>query len=105
MKDWKKVLGGIAPTIATALGGPLAGTATKFLASSLLGKDEASESELEAAIIGAIRCMSASIQLAIARRDWSRVRSHGADLPVMPRIAGPTIRNEKPGAVEQRRAN
>lgn len=53
MKDWKKVLGGIAPTIATAIGGPLAGTATKFLASALLGKDEASEAELEAAVIGA----------------------------------------------------
>jgi hypothetical protein len=48
--SWKKIVGGLAPTIATALGGPLAGTATKYLANSLLGKDNATEDELAAAI-------------------------------------------------------
>jgi len=48
--DWKKVLGGIAPTIATALGGPLAGTATKFLANELLGDENA---DIEAAMLTA----------------------------------------------------
>ena len=52
MKDWKSIVGTLAPTIATALGGPLAGTATKFLSSALLGNENATEHDLEAAIIG-----------------------------------------------------
>ena len=52
MKGWKSLIGTLAPTIATALGGPLAGTATKFLASSLLGDENATQGDLEAAILG-----------------------------------------------------
>nr|WP_175582230.1 hypothetical protein [Phaeobacter sp. HF9A] len=48
-----QILGGIAPTLATALGGPLAGVATKALADKLLGRPEATPEEVEAAIIGA----------------------------------------------------
>ena len=51
--SWKETLGAIAPTLATALGGPLAGAATKFLASSLLGDEESSLEDIEAAVIGA----------------------------------------------------
>ncbi len=51
--DWKKTLGAIAPTLATALGGPLAGAATKFLASELLGDENASTEAIEAAVTGA----------------------------------------------------
>lgn len=50
---WREIVGGLAPTIATALGGPLAGTATKFLASKLLGKEEATNAELEMALTNA----------------------------------------------------
>lgn len=39
--DWKSTLGAIAPTIATALGGPLAGVATKYVAGKLLGDEDA----------------------------------------------------------------
>ncbi len=48
--DWKGLLGGIAPTIATALGGPLAGGAVKYLSNSLLGKEDATEEELSLAL-------------------------------------------------------
>lgn len=48
--DWKGLVGTIAPTIATALGGPFAGMATKALASKLLGKDDATEEELSTAL-------------------------------------------------------
>ncbi len=51
--DWKKTLGAIAPTLATALGGPLAGAATKFLAGSLLRDENASIDQIEQAVIGA----------------------------------------------------
>lgn len=40
------VVGAVAPTIATALGGPLAGTAVGFISKALLGKDMASDEEL-----------------------------------------------------------
>lgn len=51
--SWKDTLGAIAPTLATALGGPLAGAATKFLANSLLGNENADIEEIELAITGA----------------------------------------------------
>lgn len=48
--DWKKILGAVAPTLATALGGPLAGTAVKALAEKYLNKPDASEDEVAEAI-------------------------------------------------------
>lgn len=51
--DWKKIVGTVAPTLATALGGPLAGIAVKTIAAQLLGKPEATEEEVESAILGA----------------------------------------------------
>lgn len=38
--SWKSVLGSVAPTLATALGGPLAGMATKAITSSLFPEEE-----------------------------------------------------------------
>jgi hypothetical protein len=51
--DWKSIVGTAAPALATALGGPLAGVAVKTIATHLLGKPDAKEEEVEAAIIGA----------------------------------------------------
>jgi hypothetical protein len=51
--DWKAIVRGIAPTIATALGGPMAGLATRALSEKLLGKPDGSEDEISAAIAGA----------------------------------------------------
>lgn len=44
--DWESILGAVAPALATALGGPLAGTAASILGASLLGKSDASEAEV-----------------------------------------------------------
>lgn len=51
--DWKKIVGAVAPTLATALGGPLAGTAVKALAEKFLGKPDATEDEVADAIVAA----------------------------------------------------
>lgn len=51
--DWKSIVGAVAPTIATALGGPLAGIAVKTIASQLLNKPDATEDEVAQAITGA----------------------------------------------------
>lgn len=48
--DWKATLGAIAPGLATALGGPLAGAAVKVIADKVLGRPDASASEVAAAL-------------------------------------------------------
>lgn len=50
---WKAVLGQVAPTLATALGGPLAGGVVKRLAGALLGDEKASEDKVGDAILRA----------------------------------------------------
>jgi len=45
--SWKETLASIAPTLATAFGGPLAGAATKFLAGKFLGDENASLADVE----------------------------------------------------------
>jgi hypothetical protein len=50
MSDWKSILSQIAPTIATALGGPLAGAATAWVGNKLLGKPNATQDDIAAAI-------------------------------------------------------
>ncbi|MGB1191831.1 MAG: hypothetical protein ACPG3T_02815 [Pseudomonadales bacterium] len=53
MSEWKSILGGLAPTIATVMGGPAAGTAVGFITKKLLGKDGGSKEDLEKFILGA----------------------------------------------------
>lgn len=50
--DWKKVVGTVAPTIATMLGGPLAGAGVKILAGQLLGDENASQEQVAEAVAG-----------------------------------------------------
>lgn len=44
--DWKSIVGTVAPTIATALGGPLAGMATQAISNAVLGKPDGTHEEL-----------------------------------------------------------
>lgn len=48
--DWKSIVGTVAPTIAAALGGPLAGAGVRALSEAVLGKPDGTEKELAAAI-------------------------------------------------------
>lgn len=48
----RDIIATVAPTLATALGGPLAGIATRAIAGKLLGREDATIEELEAAVIG-----------------------------------------------------
>lgn len=50
---WKSVLGQLAPTLAQALGGPLAGGVVKKLAGALLGNESAGEDKVGEAILKA----------------------------------------------------
>lgn len=49
-KKFLGILRNIAPTIATALGGPLAGTAVQALSNAVLGKPDGTEEDIEAVI-------------------------------------------------------
>jgi hypothetical protein len=51
--SWKEIVRSVAPTLGTALGGPMAGAATKFIADKMLGKADASTEEIQEAILGA----------------------------------------------------
>jgi len=51
--NWKELVGSVAPTIATALGGPLAGAAVQSISNALFGKPNASEAEIEQQVLTA----------------------------------------------------
>ncbi|WP_303827564.1 hypothetical protein [Asticcacaulis taihuensis] len=51
--DWKDLVRQVAPTLGTALGGPLGGAAAQVIAQKMLGKDDATDTELANALIGA----------------------------------------------------
>jgi uncharacterized membrane protein YsdA (DUF1294 family) len=53
MFDWKALVRTVAPTLATALGGPLAGMATRAIAGAVLGNEGADEGQIAAALQGA----------------------------------------------------
>jgi hypothetical protein len=48
--DWKDVVGAVAPGLATALGGPLAGAAVAALSAKLLGREDGTEADVAAAV-------------------------------------------------------
>ena len=51
MMDWKQTLAAVAPGLATALGGPLAGVAAAALSNKLLGKDTGTIEEISEAVL------------------------------------------------------
>ena len=57
-----KLIQNVAPTIATALGGPVAGMAVKALSNALLGHDNGSEDDIRTALAAATPDQIASIK-------------------------------------------
>jgi hypothetical protein len=57
-----KLIQNVAPTIATALGGPIAGMAVKALSTALLGTPDGSEDDLKAALANATPDQIAAIK-------------------------------------------
>ena len=51
--DWKGLVRSVAPAIASAFGGPLAGLGVKAISDAVLGKPDGSEEEIEAALVNA----------------------------------------------------
>jgi hypothetical protein len=54
MSNWKQTLAAVAPTLAAALGGPLAGAAVNVIGKALLGEDRAFDEDMVSqAVLGA----------------------------------------------------
>ncbi len=51
--NWKEIVSTVAPGLATALGGPMAGVAVRGIASALLGTEDAGQTDVEQAVLRA----------------------------------------------------
>lgn len=78
MANFKNILKGIAPTLATALGGPLAGVAAKFITDKLGGGDGAQASNIESILrdltgssekLGQLKKIEADFKLEMQKLD------------------------------------
>jgi len=86
--DWKKVLGAVAPTLATFLGGPLAGVAVTAIAGAL-GLDDKSEDGIAAALAGAkpedlLKLKQADQQFAL---DMKKLQLRPEELEIEDRVS------------------
>lgn len=86
--DWKATIGAVAPGLAAALGGPLAGAAVKVIADKVFGNPNASEADLAAALasgtltgeqIAALKQAEISMQVEMARIDQASEAAYLAD--------------------------
>jgi len=75
--DWKSTLRTVAPALGTALGGPMVGLAVRTVSETLLGKPDATEDEIAAAIQGA----TPDQMLALQQADYA-FKAHMAELEV-----------------------
>lgn len=84
--DWKSLVGSLAPTIATALGGPLAGAGVAALSQALLGKKDGTEGEISAAlqtatpeVLAAIRKADQDFELAMSQQGIDLAKINADD--------------------------
>jgi hypothetical protein len=77
--DWRKLVGTVAPALATALGTPLAGMAVAAISEAVLGRSDGSEQEVEAAL--AVASPDTLLRLREADRAFAvRMRELDVDL-------------------------
>lgn len=69
MADWREVVGSVAPGLATALGGPLAGAIVTILADKVLGRPGASEDDVIEALSHGSLSADQIVRIKEAERD------------------------------------
>lgn len=86
LKTFGPLIGSVAPTIATALGGPVAGMAVKALSGALFGHDSATEEEIQAALanptadqLSALKKIDADFKVQMKSLDIDLERIAAAD--------------------------
>jgi len=84
--DWKTIVRSVAPALGTALGGPLGGVATKTIAEKWLGKPDAGEDEIAAAVTNAtpeqlahLRQIDADYKVEMERLGLDKIRAENED--------------------------
>jgi hypothetical protein len=84
--DWKSTLATVAPKLATALGGPLAGTAATTLSAALLGEARPDTQEVEAIIqqatpetLATLKAAEQAFQSDLKALDIDLERIHAGD--------------------------
>ncbi|RYE60364.1 MAG: hypothetical protein EOP20_02740 [Hyphomicrobiales bacterium] len=87
--DWKALVGSVAPGLAAALGGPMAGVAVKVIADKMLGKPDASMEEVVDVIsngalsgeqILALKAAGQALEVEMVRIDQAREAAALADI-------------------------
>ena len=77
--DWKSIVNTVAPVLGFALAGPLGGAATKMIANTLLDDEDATESEIAAAVANATPEQLGALKK--AEMDFEvRMKEAGVDL-------------------------
>lgn len=86
LKTFGPLLQTVAPTIATALGGPLAGVAVKTLSSALLGHEDGTEEDVHSALqnaspeqLAAVKKIDADFKIRMKELDIDLERISAAD--------------------------
>ena len=86
LKSFGPLIGSIAPTIATALGGPVAGMAVKAISGALFGHENASEDDIMAALanpngdqLAALKKIDADFKVQMKSLDIDLERISAAD--------------------------
>lgn len=84
--DWKKTVAAVAPTIAAALGGPLAGTAVSAISRALFDDEDGTEADIAATLVQAnpevllkLKEADNQFKLDMKRLDVDIERIHQAD--------------------------
>ncbi len=80
--DWKKLVGGIAPILGTALGGPLIGEAVSMIGGALLGNPAATESDVATAISNGKLTGDQIVALKTAENDFT-LKMKSLDIDVL----------------------
>ena len=86
LKAFGPLIGSVAPTIATALGGPVAGMAVKALSGALFGHDGATEEDIKAALanptadqLAALKKIDADFKIQMKSLDIDLARIAASD--------------------------
>lgn len=86
--DWRALVGSVAPGLAAALGGPMAGVAVKVIADKMLGRPDASPDDVAEALsagtlnaeqIVALRAAEQALQVEMAKVEQAREGAFIAD--------------------------
>lgn len=84
--DWKEIVRAVAPGLAAALGGPMAGIAVRGIAGAVLGTEDASEDQVAEAVLRAspeqlrkLKEAELAFQAEMKQLDVDLERIHAAD--------------------------